>query len=448
MHYIFQLFLVVLCISMFLVSRPMKFGLLLIAGICIYEYHVNLGIETFRDVTGSVTLLPLFFFTSELNSFNVLSKKCRYPILYAIFFLGVLYTLFSIYVSPHMGTGIKYFITSIVCRYLLPFYAFFCLEKKRDIFLVYKIAFLCVIVMTFFGGINLVSKHSVYVDWLFEGEAVGAYMENLGSKFTDADRFRVQATFSNPFDYGYTCISLLLFFLYGYSKKYITPKTMAVVAGCTLFGIISCNCRTVLLCFIIGLLLYFACSMKGSRYLTILVMLLPVLLVVFNIVPQLRDRFEFVSSMFEDDSHGITGSTMSMRAIQLASVMGYVMGHEFTGRGVGFFSKELGFSEGGVDQTLGGLEGSYLLTLLETGIIGTILYFSIIIVIMMWAWVKKNSHREPSSFLFALFSVFLIFGLLTGELRSAYITFLLAGISFHEILSPGSHKKRIDSVKK
>ena len=423
------------------VSRPVKLGILLFAGICIYEYHLNLGTDSLRDVSGSFTLLPLCFFFSEIMYIPNLINRCRYLIFYVFISLGLFYVIFTIFVSPNMGTGIKYIVTSVVCRYMLPLYALFCIRKRKDVQTIYRIVFVGVLIMTFWGFINLLSKHSVYVDWLLQGEKVADYLKDAGSKFAMAERFRVQGTFSNPFDYGYTCIALFLFYLYGYNNK-IVPKYMMIgVAICSLFGIMSCNCRTILLCAIVACLLYVVNAMRSSKYLVWFSFILPIFIIVVNFFPYLNEKLLFLGSMFDTGTNYVVGSTIDMRVIQFISVMGYIKGHELTGRGIGFFS-DLGFADGttGFDNSLGGLEGSYLQTLLETGMIGTILYFSIILTVLIWAWRKKKDNRISSAFLLSLFSLFLLFGILTGELKSAYITFLLSGFAFYKILV--ENKKR------
>lgn len=443
MHSFFVIILLLLCIAMFLVSRPTKMGILLVAGICIYEYHLNLGSGAMKDFGKCITILPLCFFVSEFNSFIHLIKKRSYSILNIFLLVGSLYVFYNILISPNMGTGIKYILISIVCRYLLPFFAFISIRKKMDVYKIYRITFCGVILMTFFGIINFISKHSVYVDWLLESESVLDYLSGAGSRFEYQERFRVHGTFSNPFDYGYACISILLFYWYGYVNKNVTYYQMIIVAGCTIFGIVSCNCRTVLLCSIIILLFFAIFSFKSSQYLKYIFALFCCLFVGVNFVPYLSEKMFLLTTMFDTDSQGVSGSSINLRMIQITSVFRYIDGKELTGCGLGYFSRNLGFAKGTmVDNSLGGLEGSYLQTLLETGIIGTIFYFGIIGLMLAWAWKKRKCQRVSSVFLFSLFSLFLLYGLLTGELRSAYITFLLSGIAIYDILI-GCNRERL-----
>lgn len=443
MHTIFVLLLALFCFLMFVVSRPTKMGILLVAGICIYEYHLNFGTGALKDFGNCVIILPLCFCISELNSFFNLFRNVRYTILYFFFIMGLLYVLFSIYVSPYMGTGIKYLIIAMATRYMLPFYALFCIRNKEDINKIYRIVFVGILVMTSFGIFNYATKHSFYVDWLLEGSSVADYLSEAGSKFTHVERFRVQATFSNPFDYGYTCLALLLFYWYGYIKKYVSSNKMIIVVGCSLFGIVCCNCRTILLCSMVVLMCFAILSFKSSKYMKYLVLLITLGVLGVNMIPFLSEKTAFLATMLDADSNKVEGSSINMRSIQLLTVMSYIQGHELTGNGIGFFAKNSNLSIKGskmADEALGGLEGSYLQTLLETGIIGTIFYFGLILVVLLWALRKRRKEKLPASFLFSLFFFFFFFGVLTGELRSAYITFLLGGFAMYEIFNGNIQK--------
>lgn len=150
-----------------------------------------------------------------------------------------------------------------------------------------------------------------------------------------------------------------------------------------------------------------------------------------NFIPVIDDLYISILSVFDKNSN-VQGSSIEMRLLQITSVMRYVQDHLLFGRGVGFFANDLGFSggrDGLVDKSLFGMEGSYLMSILETGIVGTIIYFGIIIICLCWGICLRKTNREAASLLFSIFLAFLVFGLLTGELRSAFITFLIASVA-------------------
>ena len=93
---------------------------------------------------------------------------------------------------------------------------------------------------------------------------VVAMGEDIGEKFVDTDRYRVQALFANPFDYGYICVITFLFHLYAYTVKLETKKVLILVTSCCLFGIILCGCRTILFVFVISFIVYCLLAFKEA----------------------------------------------------------------------------------------------------------------------------------------------------------------------------------------
>jgi len=414
---------------------------------CIYEYNLP------SRIGQSVIVLPLCFFLSEYDSLRRIIIRRNNNILIWLLVVGVIYVIYSIIISPHLRENymhLVYPIRHIIGRYLLPFVALVCIQRTKHITIIFNISFYAIIIMTLFGIVNLFFHHSHYVDWLYEGRVVVDYLEEAGAKFEEAKRFRVQATFHNPFDYGYTCIVGMLLFWFGYLKKYVSKEKFIIITVCALFGVLSCNCRTVFFSFILALMCFSFICYDFSSYLTHIfgAVIVGALAIIF--VPYLNEKFMLMLTMF-DRTATISGSSIDMRIGQLVVVLNSINNRELFGCGVGFFAIDLGWHQGkynlkGTDFF--GLEGSYLQTLLETGVIGTIFYFSIIGIVLYWAWMKRRTYRLEASFLFSLFFLFFVFGAMTGELRTAYLTFLLSGIPFKFILSQETHNKSTQAILK
>lgn len=417
---------------MFILPTGKKFGVLLAAGLCLYEYSLPFKLGS------CVVCIPLCFVLSEYRNIFKIVKSYQKTVLGITFMIGILSIVEAVIASPSIRYGLSSFILyvlgQITGRYVLLFAALTSINSKESIVSTYKITYIACFVMFLFGLSNLIMHHSLYVDWLYDGQKVVDYLEDAGAMYADRERFRVQGTFHNPFDYGYSCIAMLLFFWYGYLKSYVRKSTFILAVLFSLFGILTCNCRTVYFVFVMSVIgfayMYFPVGLMLRRLgYVIIVMVLSVMF-----IPQVNEKYELMMSMFSQNSQ-TEGSSLEMRSIQFLSVLGYLEGHELLGNGVGYFSSELGFSEGKtgrVDITLAGMEGSYLMSLLETGYLGTILYFGLILYVLLWAWKKRKVDRSSSAFLFVLYFSFLIFGIMTGELRSAYITFLLGGFAISE----------------
>ena len=201
-------------------------------------------------------------------------------------------------------------------------------------------------------------------------------MQDTGNKFTYSERFRVQAMFFNPFDYGYICILLLLFNWYGYIKSFISKKRFYMIIGCCLYGIITCGCRTNMLCCLIGVFVYvlFAFDLKKRTKYFAVCSLLGIIL--FSSIPFLQEKVNDILSIFDKNS-SMSGSSIEMRVLQYTAVMNHVRDHFLLGRGLDYFFIDMGWSEGKqylVDQDLFGLEGVLMNYLLERGFLGICFY--------------------------------------------------------------------------
>lgn len=432
MHSFFVILLAILCISMFFVRREIKLGILFFACICLYEYELPIMFGN------CVQILPICFFLSERKNMISQMRANKNNVLAIIFSLAVFYVVVTIINSPYLQIGrapITYIINQMLSRYFLLLSALMCIHNQKDLMLLFRLILVSVIIMSIFALWNFITVHSVYVDWLFQGKKVADYLEDAGNMYSNSSRFRVQGTFHNAFDYGYTCLACLLLFLYGRSIHVVKKSHFLIVLFCTLFGIVTCGCRTLLITSLISLMVYGFVYYNIRRYLMYIGIFLIFFLFLSNFIPGIDYMYTSVLSVFSNDTN-IQGSSIDMRLLQFYSVMGYVQDHLLYGRGVGFFANDLGFAGGRaglVDKSLFGMEGSYLMSILETGFVGTILYFGIIAIFLWWSFSLIKTNRKNACLLLSVIIAFLVFGLLTGELRSAFITFLIAGIAICNI---------------
>ena len=242
-------------------------------------------------------------------------------------------------------------------------YAFLALRKCPSIRPLLELSFAAMLVMTVVGIINYFAGYSFYVEDLLEDSFT----------FVQSSRFRVQATFNNPFDYGYICVLLAIIHFYGYMQKFENLTVLAVVQLCCLFGVLTCNCRTVLLCYLVCAVVFAVALQKNPKIkLAVFGGILALALLSVMFVPSARKLLLSVSSIF-DPSAVSDGSSISMRLQQFGTVFFYISSNFIFGRGVHFFVMDLGWDSGSgleVDSDLYGLEGVYLNLLLERGVVG------------------------------------------------------------------------------
>lgn len=413
---------------MFVVKREHKICLLIIDILCFNGVSL--------PVLGNI-LSPFFcFFISEMFHFKqyctiIKNTNLKTPLI--VLFLGMILLIIH---SPHIvgASGIFYFFLSeFVCKYGVFFLVFIaCLGLKNQKSIIYT-TFGCLMVLTAFGVLNLITKHGIYIDWVLAGIDQDSFMADAGAKFTYSDRFRVQSMYANPFDYGYACLMLFLYYWYLLKEKLIKKNMFYIAAICSLFGIFTCGCRTLLACLVIGILIFaiFGYNLK-SKLKLVLAGVFMLFAIALMMPSDFNKQVSFFTSAFTDDQ-SVGGSSLTMRQTQTAAVMFYIQDDMAFGRGYGFFLNDLGWNEGpskAVDRDLFGLEGVYMSLLLERGIVGLILYalFWISIIWICYRLAKRTKDKTTLAFTYSVIACYLAFANMTGELASVPITLLFVGL--------------------
>lgn len=429
MHELLTYIVLIICLLMFFVKREHKVCLLIIYILCFNKVSL--------PVMGN-TLSPYFcFFLSELVHYKEYIPILKRTILrYALLIL--LFGIFILAIKSPQVEGcygiIKLFRDQFIMRYGIIFMVFVACLSIRSQKPIITVTFVCLLILTGFGVINLLNRHAIYVDWVFAGIDVNSVMAEAGAKFTYSDRFRVQSMFANPFDYGYACLMLLLYYLYLYKGRFIGGSKFYVAAACCLFGIFSCGARTLLACLIIGGLIFVISAYNLKSKVKVVLSVIFLLFSISLMVPEeFNKQVSFFTSAFTDDQT-VGGSSLSMRQTQTATVLYYIQEDVAFGRGYGFFNKEIGWENGplGVlDRDLYGLEGVYLNMLLERGIVGLVLYalYWIILIGVTYIIYKKRKDRNTFALNLSILGSYLAFANMTGELDSVPITLTLMGLS-------------------
>lgn len=407
---------------MFIVKREHKIAILLIWGICL------------ADVPGGYIIPPLFYILSEIafwREYIYAIKRYRLSIFLIFFLLGI----FILFVhSPHIRSigEIAYFIKNeVVLKYIAILFPLVVLTKKTALKLLISVATCGLIVLTFWGILNLLTHHAIFVDWLTEGQIMNDIFEDAGSKFSDVDRFRVQAMFLNPFNYGFICLSFLLLFIYLKKERLVPQGLFLLMVFCCLFGVVFCGCRTIFICTAFGLCCYYAYTHKlisSIKYFSICGL---IFLVAYFLIPFVHEAFNAKFLSLFDEGSDMGGSSIATRILQFTTVLYYIQDNIFLGRGYNFFNIDLNWKEGksGVlDSDLFGLEGVYLSHLLERGIIGFLIYLLIMCILIKTFFYYHNSDRNTSAFCSSLIVSYLTFSIMTGELDVAFMSFILLGL--------------------
>ena len=391
------------------------------------------------------------FFITELKYLKYDFCKIKKNIVAKTLFIVLLSNFICFLTSPHIFgsiSGIKDFLQKIISCDLLIVYSYLSFRTRKQLRFFYRILFYCLILLTFFAILNFITHSSNFVNYAINGNISNAsqMLEQYGDKYIESERFRVQAMFANPFDYGYVCVVYMCVELYAYFRKIQERKYSYIAFACCLFGIFTCGCRTVITCFFIAIFSFSAfISSRNVKRIAYLSSSLLVLVLLYNTIPFLHDKMDLMFSVLSDQSgEKVGGSSVYLRQQQINAVMSYVKDSLLFGRGGGFFSIDLDFSKGisnMKDGRLMGLEGIYMEYLLERGLVGLFLWILYYILLLFYFYKKRFKDKYGSAVGITIIIVYVSFACMTGQLLSLYPTLLLLGLLL-KILDSKKKKNR------
>ena len=406
-------------VLMFFVKKEYKLSILFMSTMILSMLSLPKGIH-------ACEALSVAFVISELQNIRLHVKRISASVLLPYIVLVIVSFVISVITSPnlHSVKSLGYFVLDeILTRQLAIIYGFLALRKSSSLKPLVWVSFVALVIMTLAGYFNWVTGESTFVEELFEG-TLTEY------DFITTERFRVQATFVNPFDYGYMCVLLAVFNAYAYFQKMESLPLLIAAQLCCLFGVITCNCRTILFCYLVSAAV-FSIAIQKSKKTKLMFFIGGLLLAIFliSVVPSARKTFLSLISIF-DPTSVTKGSSLAMRLVQLSTVLYYISGNLLFGRGVHFFNLDLGWSDGSAlaaDSDLYGLEGIYLNLLLERGFVGFALYLAMMVLLIVFVCRHRKMGRKLYALGLTVLILYILFGFMTGELLSTAPTYYILG---------------------
>jgi len=397
-------------------------------------------------IGGKYLTLPFCFLLSEISSFNQ-----YYGILYrsrVLLITGLtLLATFALFVnSPHYNQSVDGFFRlvnkELIGKYFFLLYGFICALNIKSWKVLLNVTFCSLAFITIIGVINLALRHAHFVDIAMQGAVLNDITADMGGKYEYQDRFRVQATFQNPFNYGFICVLNLFIFMYAKTKKQITKKQYYIALACSLFGIVFCGCRTVVLVAAMTFLIYLMLTQNLSKKLKYFVIILVVSQLTYEFVNPVRNLVDNTLTVFQRNQYATGGgSSIEMRQLQYLTVLTYTRNNMLFGRGMDFYREDLGWKNGRsgrVDEDLQGLEGVLMSYLLERGIVGIFFYLTFIGLVFFSIWKLRKIDYLTSSLAVSLLSAYFLFANMTGELDSFRSSFLLIGAAWGILFKHGN----------
>ncbi len=442
MYHLFVLLSVFCAFAMFKVKREVK-GALLISGTIIFTL-VNIPIIPVHSANAVLCLCFLLSEIRYIRKYLTTHRRTPIPLLLKI---SVISAFFCIITSPHVYDtfqNIRLFIQSeLFFKYFAICYTAWALKDKSSIKVTLKYTSIAMIIITFFGILNFITKIAFFVNEATIGkvsEMMGG--ETIGNVYLQRERFRVQAMFANPFDYGYICVMMLLLHIHCFIEKRTKLRPFLIVCICCLFGIFTCGCRTIVFCAIVTFISYILLAFRPQKYVKYGLVGSLILIGAYLTIPYVQEQCDKMLTMFDEKSN-VGGSSMEVRMIQYAAVFNHISGHEIFGRGYGYFTKDLGWGQGVeylVDRDLYGLEGVTMNLLLERGFFGLICWLVFYIVLINYFWKHRKYNRQIAALGLSLTILYLCFSNMTGQLLSVYPTLLLLGYAISSIADKTDNK--------
>ena len=418
---------------MFSIPRHKKLGIFFISAMCFSLVRVHVpGLNT------AYLYLSFCFLLSEMGNMSSLIKEMKKTVLWTLIIVMIIATIVLWLNSPHYN-GMKGFVllfyTELLTKYFVIAYSYCALSKVSDLRSVYTLSLIGLFILSFFAVINFLFKQSDFVSLMTEGQkfrtAMDSEVVDLGKKYTEGERFRVQGMFVLAFDYGYVCAISLLFYCYGWTQKILKKKEFLFAIICCVFGILSCNCRTVLFSSIISVSILFV-FLYGRKSIKYAITICVLLFLCYFFVESFQDFVDSkMLSIFQQEDRS-AGSTVGMRTVQYAAVFMHVQGHELFGNGHDYFLIDMGWKDGRqylVDDRLEGIEGIVLKLILERGFMG-VMFWLFFYFGLLWYFLKnKTANRHNSIWGISCIVLYLIYSNMTGEMGCVFSTMLVLGIA-------------------
>ena len=411
----------VCCLLMFYVKREWKAAMLVMGAMTLTLVEIP-GVPLHK----ANLLLQVAFLLSEWRYLPLFFKRLRHtPYLWAALLTVTFSALFAAWTSPY--TSIKEAIQyELLLKYFAIGYAFWAVKDEKSFKPILRISLYCLIVLTLFGVLNYMTKSTMFVNALTEGETSDIYKNiALGDVYTGSDRFRVRSMFLYSFDYGFICAAILLLHLHGWYQRLESNRAFMIAIACCSFGILTCGCRTVWMSAALSVACYYLWTFKLSRNVMYGIVAMMVMILSYNTFPAVEEKVNQVTDIFAENSE-TSGSSFQLRMSQYMYVAIHAEGHEWLGLGKGYWeymhTNDLESVRG-----LYGVESVILQTLLEQGIVGLALWAAFYTIIFCYFWRNRIRRRKLTGLGVGILSLYIAFSIGTGELGAVYPTMLLLG---------------------
>lgn len=396
-----KIILFVLCVCMFCVKRKYKI-ILFIVPLLLFRC-VNLFPGTFFFSIADHCICTSFVL-SELRFLRFSWKQLGTThITMALLLIMASDIVTTVNSNNNIIEGIVLLLEDLLFKYLVILYAFHCYDEDIWKVKVPKVIFYCLIIMTLIGVINFCTQSNFYINSICAVDAPN----NLD--LMDG-RFRVTATFIDPFHYGFACVICFLLLLFSYVNDMCSRKISLVGCAMAAFGLITNGNRTSIIVVVISVFIYFLRVMTVK---SLIKKSIPIILVsVFFIMnlSALRMKIAESISIFQIDSK-VPGSSLSMRLTQFELAKDYMDNNFLWGHGIDFVNRHF-FGKNAVinaDMDAFGFESEIFHLMINKGIIGLLAYLLFFLFLFAFFFLNRRINHADVIGMAITFSFFFFF---------------------------------------
>ena len=428
------------CCLMFFVKREWKVALLVMGAMTLTAVYIP-GIP----LHSANYLLPVAFFLSEWRDWPrhfraLLHVRGLAGMLLLVSISALIAALNSPYLAPR-----EILQGELLFKFFAVAYAFWAVKDERSLKPILLMSFVCLLVLTGFGILNYLTKSADFVNALTEGRTGLGYKDiDMGSIYTESDRFRVQSMFVSPFDYGFICVVMLLLHWYGWLRGMENKIIFALATICCLFGVITCECRIVWVCCILSVSCFYMWCYPFRKAALAAILVITAFIISYSTVKFVEERVDRMTDVFKENSK-TEGSSIDMRMAQMATTWYQLEGHELFGRGQGFWAYNLKNDSGRRLDNLEGMESAVFQLLLERGIFGLVVWIVFYTWLFSVFWRDRHLQPKVAGLAASVWTAYVLFAIGTGELGTGYPTLLLLGMSL-KVLEEKKRRRRLLSL--
>jgi len=408
--------------------------------------HESVGINPERLVLIWVCVLWIMLLLTDKHYLtHAINKTLEYKWIFIVVLVFISSRLLSLMQSDDVFYSSLLFINELITNYLLMYIVFLTIKTKKELYLILKVLFYCLIGVSIFTIIESIFEYNIFTG-LTEGVSKSSMIAKT-VKMRDGV-YRAQAIFEHPLSLAQYLVFLLPVLLFSNILRLnVTIRLLSV--GLVLFALILTMTRTsfVVLSLIIFLYVFhYIWNIKIYNYSQFFLKYIIYLILLIIFIPG-----GVVTGRVIIGSQGSEALSSSLTRIDQIMV-GYALVKEkpFLGYGVGMAGELMLESSKSTPYVLhtDSIDNMYLKLVVESGIISLILFLVFLIAVVVTVWNNQSKTTDRCLKKFYLWGALSIVGFIVSMSVLAIFTvlpllYLIIGVLLDYSSNSNSFKSRL-----